>query len=166
MTKRSKPLPPTSAEQAKRTRQRKTEKTATALLQNDPEVVRALEESGHLISAPRNEDLYAEHKRNREIAMAVHDIALSAKRVSVAVDQDGNGGAFILPHNSKSLGLVRQLVTMIGSLFGRPVDTNHIDKVQTGGEPGGFQDENTGVPVRQKRQVSTVVKASRRVSKA
>jgi hypothetical protein len=135
MTKRSKPLPPTSAEQAKRTRQRSMQKQATALLQQDPEVVRALEESGHLISAPRNEDLYAEHKRNREIAMAVHDIALSAKRVSVAVDQDGNGGAFILPHNSKSPGLVRQIVTMIGNLFGRPIDLNHVDQVKTGGEP-------------------------------
>jgi hypothetical protein len=152
MTKRSKPLPPTSAEQAKRTRQRSMQKQATALLQNDPEVVRALEESGHLISAPRNEDLYEEHKRNRILAEQVHDIALSAKRVSVGVNQDGEGGAFILPHNSKSPGLVRQLVTMIGNLFGRPIDLNHIDQVKTGGEPDVQGHSVERVPIVEKRK--------------
>jgi hypothetical protein len=94
-------------------------------------IIRRLQEVGHETSAPRNPDLYEEHKRNAELALQVHDLTLTTKRVSIAVDQDGNGGAFLMHTKPKSPGLVRQFVASVGRLLGRPVDTNHADAVRT-----------------------------------
>jgi hypothetical protein len=91
--------------------------------------VDALIEAGHKMSAPRNTDLYEEHKRNREVAQQVDDLVSRGASVSLAVNQDGHGGAFVRPTHHKHAGLVRQFVADIGRLFSRPVDTNKIDRV-------------------------------------
>lgn len=98
--------------------------------------VDALIRSESLAGAPRNVDLHKEYLEALETRQQVDDIIARGATVHLAVNQDGQGGAFIKPTHNKSPGLIRQFVGDLGRLFGRPVDTNRIDRVIAARPPG------------------------------
>ena len=106
------------------------EKVAEIDAQASPEAIEALRESITQAAGPSNESYLAEHKRRWELAAQIDDLKTMTKRLVPAMDEDGNGGAFLMPMKPKSAGYLRQFLTYLGKAWDRPIDLNYVAKVK------------------------------------
>src|SRR5262245_55182949 len=68
----------------------------------------ALIESGIMAAAPSNRDLYEEHKQRAETQRLVDDLMVANPEVNLAINQSGQGGAFIHPQKyARTPNLIR-----------------------------------------------------------
>lgn len=98
--------------------------------------VDALIESGMMASAPSNMDLYEEHKKRAETQRLVDDLMLADPEVNLAINQAGQGGAFIHPQKyARAPNLIRQWVADLARLLSKPLNTNKVDRVISARKP-------------------------------